>query len=70
MMNASELISRAETLLLTKDHVTLTKATAEQLHNAVAGGADDGLVVDDVGQLELQYAALLQSLQVAGASQP
>ncbi len=43
MMTASELISRAEAILLTKDHVTFQKATAEQLHNAISSAAMEAL---------------------------
>ena len=43
MINASELISRAETMLLTKEHVTLEKASANQLHNAIGEACMEAL---------------------------
>ncbi|MBE5797799.1 MAG: glycogen/starch/alpha-glucan phosphorylase, partial [Clostridiales bacterium] len=39
MMTAAELIRQTEALLMMNDHVTLEKATAEQLHNAVSTAA-------------------------------
>ncbi len=43
MMNAKELIRRGETLLMTRDHVTLEQATAVQLHDALASAAMEAL---------------------------
>ena len=42
-MNAKELIRRAETLLLTRDHQTLEAANAVQLHDALASAAMEAL---------------------------
>ena len=39
MMNARELLQQAESLLMMNDHVTLEKATATQLHNAISTAA-------------------------------
>ena len=43
MMNAKELISRAEAILLTRDHTSLENADAPQLHNAVSAAAMEAL---------------------------
>ena len=43
MMNAKELIARAETILLTRDHIALENANAAQLHNAVSAAAMEAL---------------------------
>ncbi|MBQ8200529.1 MAG: glycogen/starch/alpha-glucan phosphorylase [Clostridia bacterium] len=42
-MSAKELLQQAEALLLTNDHVTLEKASATQLHNAISGAAMQAL---------------------------
>ena len=39
MMNARELLQQAESLLMMNDHVTLEKASATQLHNAISTAA-------------------------------
>ncbi len=39
MMNATELLHQAEALLMMNDHVTLEKASATQLHNAISQAA-------------------------------
>ena len=39
MMNAHEIMKQAESLLMMNDHVTLEKATATQLHNAISTAA-------------------------------
>ena len=43
MMTAKELILRAETILLTRDHIALENADAAQLHNAVSAAAMEAL---------------------------
>ena len=43
MMTASELIQRAETILLTSEHTTLEKANAIQLHTALSAAAMEAL---------------------------
>ena len=43
MMNAQELIRQTETMLLTQEHVTLEKANAVQLHNALSAAAMEAL---------------------------
>ena len=43
MMTASQLIERTEALLLTRDHITLDKANAVQLHNAISAAAMEAL---------------------------
>jgi len=43
MMNAKELIARAETLLLTREHIALNEANAIQLHDALASAAMEAL---------------------------
>ena len=43
MMNANELIARAETLLLTREHIALNQANAIQLHDALASAAMEAL---------------------------
>ena len=43
MMNANELIRQAESLLLTREHTTLEKATAVQLHEAISSAAMQAL---------------------------
>ncbi len=43
MMNANELLHQTEELLLLHDHVTLEKATAIQLHNALSTAAMNAL---------------------------
>ena len=39
MMNAKELLMQAESLLMMNDHITLEKASATQLHNALSTAA-------------------------------
>ena len=43
MMNAQELIRQTETMLLTREHITLEKANAVQLHNALSTAAMEAL---------------------------
>jgi len=43
MMTAKELLSRAETILLTREHTTLENADAAQLHDAVSSAAMEAL---------------------------
>ena len=43
MMNAKELIVRAEAVLLTREHITLTQANAVQLHDAISSAAMEAL---------------------------
>ncbi len=43
MMNAKELIARAETLLLTREHIALEQANAVQLHDALSSAAMEAL---------------------------
>ncbi len=43
MMNAKQLLERAEALLLTQEHITLKDADPVQLHNAVSGAAMEAL---------------------------
>ena len=43
MMNAQQLIARAEALLLTREHTTLPEADAAQLHDAVSSAAMEAL---------------------------
>ena len=43
MMNAKKLIERTEALLLTQSHVTLDKANAVQLHNALSSACMEAL---------------------------
>ena len=43
MMNANELIARAEMLLLTREHMALKEANAIQLHDALASAAMEAL---------------------------
>ena len=43
MMNAKELIARAETLLMTREHIALAGANAIQLHDALASAAMEAL---------------------------
>ena len=43
MMNAQEMIRQTETILLTQEHTTLTRASAVQLHNALSTAAMEAL---------------------------
>ena len=43
MMNAQEIIRQTETILLTQEHTTLTRASAAQLHNALSTAAMEAL---------------------------
>ncbi len=43
MMNAQQLIARAESLLLTRDHIALEEANAIQLHDALSSAAMEAL---------------------------
>ena len=43
MMNAKELIARAETLLFTREHIALEEASAVQLHDALSSAAMEAL---------------------------
>ena len=43
MMNAAELIARAETILLTRTHLSLEKASAYQLHDAISTAAMEAI---------------------------
>ncbi|MBQ8953643.1 MAG: glycogen/starch/alpha-glucan phosphorylase, partial [Clostridia bacterium] len=43
MMNAKELIARAETLLFTREHIALSEASAIQLHDALSSAAMEAL---------------------------
>ena len=39
MISAKELLSQAESLLMMNDHISLEKASATQLHNAISTAA-------------------------------
>ena len=43
MMNANELIARAEALLLTREHIQLKDANAIELHDALSSAAMEAL---------------------------
>ena len=49
MMNAKELIARAEALLLTREHIALKEANAVQLHDALASAAMEALAPAWIG---------------------